>query len=179
MGKTNVNKKTSQIALLGVLGAEALALSFLENFIPAIPGLPPGAKPGFSNIVTMFTASTLGFPSALAITILKSVFAFITRGATAGLMSFAGGLLSTILMVLLLKWQKNPFGIMGVSVASAVAHNAGQLLVACILSGTPALALGYGPLLLLFAIITGAITGAILKIVIPALEKQTKSIVQY
>ena len=37
MGKTNVNKKTSQIALLGVLGAEALALSFLENFIPAIP----------------------------------------------------------------------------------------------------------------------------------------------
>lgn len=176
MGKTNVNKKTSFIALLGVLGAEALALSFLENLIPAIPGLPPGAKPGFSNIVTMFTANAFGFPSALAITVLKSVFAFLSRGATASFMSFAGGLLSTIVMVILLKWKKNPFGIMGVSVMSAIAHNAGQLIVACIISGTPALIWGYGPLLLLFAVVTGAITGAILRIVMPALEKQKKAL---
>ncbi|MBQ1895476.1 MAG: Gx transporter family protein, partial [Clostridia bacterium] len=106
MGKTNINKKTSFVALLGVLGAEALALSFLENFIPAVPGLPPGAKPGFANIVTMFTASTMGFLPALAITVLKSLFAFVTRGATAGMMSFAGGLLSTIVMVLLLRLKK-------------------------------------------------------------------------
>lgn len=176
MGKTNINKKTSRVALLGVLGAEALALSFLENFIPAVPGLPPGAKPGFSNIVTMFTASTMGLWSALGITLIKSIFAFITRGLTAGLMSGAGGLFSTIIMVLLLKWKKNPFGIMGISVASAVAHNIGQLIVACILSGTPALIWGYGPLLLLFAVVTGAVTGAILKIVLPALEKQKKAL---
>ena len=173
MGKTNIDKKTFSVALLGVLGAEALALSFLENFIPAIPGLPPGAKPGFSNIVTMFTAGTMGFLPALAITVIKSVFAFVTRGATAGLMSFAGGLLSTVVMVLLLRLEKNPFGIMGVSVASAVAHNAGQLLVACILSGTPALVLGYGPLLLLFAVVTGSVTGVVLKVIMPALEKQS------
>ncbi|MBR6512743.1 MAG: Gx transporter family protein [Clostridia bacterium] len=176
MGKTNINKKTSFVALLGVLGAEALALSFLENFIPAIPGLPPGAKPGFANIVTMFTASTMGFLPALAITVIKSVFAFITRGATAGMMSFAGGLLSTIVMVLLLRLKKNPFGILGVSVASATAHNAGQLAVACIISGTPALILGYGPLLLLFAVITGSVTGVVLKIVLPALEKQSSKL---
>ena len=57
--------------------------------------------------------------------------------------------------------------------ASATAHNAGQLAVACLLSGTPALIAGYGPLLLLFAVITGAVTGVILKIVLPALEKQS------
>ena len=176
MGKTNINKKSSRVALLGVLGAEALALSFLEIFIPAVPGLPPGAKPGFSNIVTMFTASTMGLCSALAITLIKSIFAFIARGVTAGLMSGAGGLLSTLIMVLLLKWKKNPFGITGISVASAVAHNLGQLIVACILSGTSALVWSYGPLLLLFAIITGAVTGAILKIILPALEKQKKAI---
>ncbi len=172
MSKANINRKTAYVALLGVLAAEALALSFLENFLPAVPGLPPGAKPGFSNIVTMFTASTLGFPSALAITLIKSLFAGLTRGLTAGLMSGAGGLLSTIVMVLLLKWKKNPFGILGVSIASAIAHNLGQLIVACVISGTPALAIGYGPLLLVFALVTGAITGTLLKIILPALEKQ-------
>lgn len=170
--KFNIDKRTSFIALVAVLGAQALAISYLENFIPAVPGLPPGAKPGFSNIVTMFAASTLGFPGALCITLIKSVFAGITRGTTAFLMSGVGGLFATVAMVLLLRIHKNPFGIMGISVAAAVAHNAGQLLVACIISGTPALVAGYGPFLLLFAVLTGAITGTILKIVMPALQKQ-------
>ncbi len=171
--KINIDKKTSFIALVAVLGAQALALSYLENFIPAVPGLPPGAKPGFSNIVTMFAASSLGLPGALCITLIKSVFAGITRGATAFLMSGVGGLFATIVMVLLLRMQKNPFGIMGISVMAAIAHNAGQLLVACWISGTPALVAGYGPFLLLFAVLTGAVTGTILRIVMPALQKQT------
>lgn len=171
--KINIDKRTSFIALVAVLGAQALALSYLENFIPAVPGLPPGAKPGFSNIVTMFAASSLGLPGALCITLIKSVFAGITRGATAFLMSGVGGLFATIAMVLLLRMQKNPFGIMGISVMAAIAHNAGQLLVACWISGTPALVAGYGPFLLLFAVLTGAVTGTILRIVMPALQKQT------
>lgn len=170
--KFNIDKRTSFIALVAVLGAQALAISYLENFIPAVPGLPPGAKPGFSNIVTMFAASTLGFPGALCITLIKSVFAGITRGVTAFLMSGVGGLFATVAMVLLLRIHKNPFGIMGISVAAAVAHNAGQLLVACIISGTPALVAGYGPFLLIFAVLTGAVTGTILRIVMPALQKQ-------
>ncbi len=171
--KINIDKRTSFIALVAILGAQALALSYLENLIPAVPGLPPGAKPGFSNIVTMFAASTLGLPGALCITLIKSMFAGITRGATAFLMSGVGGLFATIVMVILLRMRGNPFGIMGISVMSAVAHNAGQLLVACILSGTPALVAGYGPFLLLFAVLTGAVTGTILRIVMPALQKQT------
>lgn len=174
MAKDKISKKTKYIALIGILGAQALVLSLIENFIPAIPGLPPGAKPGFSNIVTMFTASTLGLFPALGITLIKSIFAGITRGATAFFMSLCGGVLSTLVMVAILKLPKNPFGIVGVSIASATAHNAGQLAVSCIISGTPALVWGYGPLLLLFAIITGAVTGTILKIVMPALEKQNK-----
>ncbi len=173
MSKEKITGKTGYIALLGILSAQALVLSLLENFIPAIPGLPPGAKPGFSNIVTMFTASTMGLFPALGITLVKSVFAGITRGATAFFMSLCGGVLSTLVMVAVLKLPKNPFGIIGVSIASAAAHNAGQLLVACVISGTPALVWGYGPLLLLFAIITGAVTGTILRIVMPALEKQS------
>lgn len=173
--KNRISPRTQKIALLGILAAEALALSFLESLIPAVPGLPPGAKPGLANIVTMFTASIMGFWSAMAITVVKSLFALLTRGFTAFCMSLAGGVLSTIAMVLLLKWKKNPFGIIGVSIVSAIMFNAGQLAVACVMvAGTKGLAATYGPLLLLFGIIAGAITGTILKLVMPALRKESK-----
>ena len=38
--------KARKTALLGILCAQAIALSFLENLIPSLPFLPPGAKPG-------------------------------------------------------------------------------------------------------------------------------------
>lgn len=173
--KTRISPRTQKIALLGILAAEALALSFLESLIPAVPGLPPGAKPGLANIVTMFTASIMGFWSAMAITVIKSLFALLTRGFTAFCMSFAGGVLSTIAMVLLLKWKKNPFGIIGVSIVSAIMFNAGQLAVACVMvAGTKGLAVTYGPLLLLFGVVAGAITGTILKVVMPALRRESR-----
>lgn len=174
MKKDTVSPRTKRLALLGILGAQALVLSFLENLIPAIPGLPPGAKPGLSNIVTMFTAAAIGPVDALCIAVLKALFAGLTRGLTAGLMSLAGGLLSTLVMVLLLHLKKKPFGILGVSVAAAVAHNAGQLLVACLLSGTAALVWSYGPLLLLFGILAGVLTGIFLKLLFPVLLKQSR-----
>lgn len=164
---------TKKIALLGILGAQALALSALENLIPAFPGLPPGAKPGLSNIVTMYTAARIGFPEALYITLIKAIFAGLTRGPAAFFMSISGGLLSTTVMFVLLRLQSRPFGIAGISVAAAVAHNTGQLLAAMILTGTSAV-VGYAPVLGFFAIITGLVTGAILKIVLPALDKQSK-----
>ncbi|MBQ9066270.1 MAG: Gx transporter family protein [Clostridia bacterium] len=174
-GKTQVDPRTQKLALLGILAAQALALSFLENLLPAIPGLPPGAKPGLANIVTMFTASIMGFWSAMAITVIKSLFALITRGFTAFCMSLAGGVLSTVVMVLLLRWKKNPFGILGVSIVSAVFFNAGQLGVACLLmAGTKGLVTSYGPLLLLFGILSGTLTGAILRVLLPALQKESR-----
>ncbi|MDD6011596.1 MAG: heptaprenyl diphosphate synthase, partial [Oscillospiraceae bacterium] len=58
--------RAKKTAFLGILGALALVLGFLEQLIvPDIPFLPVGAKPGLSNIVTMYTACTLGFPGAL------------------------------------------------------------------------------------------------------------------
>lgn len=169
--KLRVRPATQRVALLGILGAMALVLAFMENQIPAVPGLPPGAKLGLANIVTMFAAYTMGFGSAMTITVIKALFAG-TRGLTAFFMSLTGGVLSTLIMCALIRLRNSPFGILGVSISSAVGFNAGQLLVACIMSGTPALVTGYGPLLLLFAILTGALTGTVLRLVLPALEKQ-------
>ena len=51
-----MKKKAERIALIGLLGALALVLGILENLLPPLPGMPPGAKAGLSNLVTMFAA---------------------------------------------------------------------------------------------------------------------------
>ncbi len=165
--------KTQKIALLGILGAQALALSFFENLLPAMPFLPPGVKLGLSNIVTMFTAGTMGFFPALAVTLIKSLFALLTRGVTAFFMSFGGGFLSTIAMCLMIKFVKEKAGYIGIAVVSSLSHNFGQLIVSIIITGTTAM-ISYAPILLLSGIVMGIITGIILKAVMPLLMKQSK-----
>lgn len=165
---------TRKIALTGIMCALALALSYLETLIPAYPGFPPGAKPGLSNIVTMFMAGSSGTSYAFFITIIKGLFAGVTRGFTAMLMSLSGGILSTAAACLLFRFAKNKLGYIGISIVCAVCHNIGQLAAACIISGTASLVVGYGPLLLIFAVVTGLLTGAILKAVMPTLAKIAK-----
>ena len=171
----NKNKDlTRKIALTGIMCALALALSYLETLIPAYPGFPPGAKPGLSNIVTMFMAGSAGPLYAFFITVIKGLFAGVTRGFTAMLMSLSGGILSTSAACLLFRFAKNKLGYIGISIVCAVCHNIGQLAAACIISGTASLVVGYGPLLLIFAVVTGLLTGAILKAVMPTLAKIAK-----
>lgn len=165
-----MQKKARKIAVCGLLGALALVLSFLEGMLPPLPGLPPGAKPGLSNIVTMFATGTLGLPGALFIAALKGGFAFLTRGVTAGLMSLSGGLLSTLAMWLV--WKKTRFSPVLTGVCGALAHNASQLSVALLLTG-PA-ALFYIPALLFLSVVCGVCTGLVLQLILPILQKLSK-----
>lgn len=168
------NTKAKKVALMGVLGALALALSAMEGLLmPNAAFLPPGAKPGLSNIVTMFAASCVSVTATFYVVLIKAFFALITRGATAFFMSLSGGLLSAIIMTLMLKLKKESISLIGVGIVSALFHNIGQLLVSFIMTGTSAV-LGYAPYLLLFGVITGFVTGSILKVVIPAIEKVMK-----
>lgn len=163
--------KINKTAFLGIFGAVALVLSFLESMlVPDIPFLPVGAKPGLSNIVTMYIAGTMGFPGAIYITMLKALFALITRGATGAFMSFCGGFLSTVAVCLLIKYQGRIFSYLGLGIIGAVLHNMGQLAAACVVSGTFAL-FNYGKYLLIFALITGAVTGTVLMLLMPRLSK--------
>ncbi len=166
--------KVHRIALAGILGAQALALAWLESLLPAFPFLPPGAKPGLSNIVTMFAVSALSFGDAFFIVLIKAGFAGITRGLTAFLMSLCGGMMSLLIMWLLLKkLKKNPFGLIGTGICCALAHNLGQLIAAAIITDTVTVA-GYAPALLVFGVATGIVTGCIFKAVSPILIKQSK-----
>lgn len=165
-GRPNLSPRTQKTTLLGMLGGVALALSFLENLIPGLPGLPPGAKPGFSNIAVMAAASHLGLPGTLCIVLLKAGYALFSRGASASFMSLAGGVLSMAVMLLLLRGRRNPFGAVGAGILCALAHNSGQLLAAWALTGTHAI-FGYAPVLMLFALLTGIATGAVYGAVSP------------
>lgn len=166
--------KVNRIALAGILGAQALALAWLESLLPAFPFLPPGAKPGISNTVTMFAVSALKKSDALFIVLLKAGFAGITRGFTAFLMSLCGGMVSLLVMILLLGGKrKNPFGLIGTGVCCALGHNLGQLGAAAIITDTVTI-MGYAPALAAFGAVTGIVTGCIFKQAYPILIKQSK-----
>ena len=153
------------LALTGLLGAVALALSFLEGLLPPLPLLPPGAKLGLSNLATMYAAGALGLPYALFLAVFKGCFALLTRGAVAGCMSLAGGLLSTLVMWLTFRKARTSLAVVGV--CGALSHNAAQLLVAYAITSTPVTF--YLPFLLVFGVLTGLLTGLVLKLTLPPL----------
>lgn len=164
-------KKTKRIALTGILTALAIALSALESLLT--PLLPAGAKPGLSNIVTMFTAKTLGAGYALSVAVVKSLFVLITRGTTAFAMSLAGGAASVGVMVLLIKFGKTKIGCIGIGVAGALTHNLMQLIVSYLIMNVNVLY--YAPALIVFALVSGSITGILLHVTVRTLEKRTAS----
>ena len=154
-------EKSRKIALAGLLGALALVFAYVESLFPPLPLMPPGAKPGLSNIVTMLAAGTMGLPYAIFVALIKGVFALLTRGAAAGAMSIAGGLLSAAAAWIIL--TKTEISYITVGIICAVLHNTGQFFVAYFLTGTGILY--YIPALLIFGICTGVVTGLLLKLV--------------
>lgn len=159
--------RAGRVALTGLLGALALALSMVEGMLPPIPGMPPGARLGLSNIVTMYAAGGLGLWYAIGISAVKGCFALLTRGGVAGIMSLSGGLFSTAVMWMLLR--KTGASLSLVAVCGAIAHNMAQLAAARVLIDAPVLF--YLPPLLLFGVLTGLATGTVLKLTMPHLNR--------
>lgn len=160
-------------ALDGILAAVTLVLTFIEGMIPDIAFLPPGAKLGLSNIAIMFTVLTVGIGDGLVLVFIKSGFVFLTRGLSSAFMSISGGLVSFIalaLIVIISKKTNKQFSYIAASVICAVMHNTGQTAAASIYMQTN-LITAYLPLLIILGIFSGAVTGVILKTVMPNLLK--------
>ncbi len=159
MSKHPMNAGT--VARLGLLTAVALVLGYVEHLIPitAIPGI----KLGLANTVLLYALYLMDVPSAIFLMILKVGLGGLFYGGFAAMLySLAGGILSLIVMILVKKTRG--VSVIGVSVCGAAAHNVGQILIACFVVGTRA-ALAYLPVLLVAAVITGALTGVIAKYV--------------
>ncbi len=159
------------VSRFGMLTAVALVLGWVEQFIP-IGGIP-GIKLGLANTVLLYAIFLMDTKGSWLLMFLKVVLSgFLFAGLAAMLYSFAGGLLSLIVMLLLHKARG--FSIVGVSVAGAVGHNIGQLLIACFMV-TPRAALSYFPILLIAGVVTGLLTGVAANSVIQALQTGSKN----
>lgn len=170
MKKKNLTLNLTQNALMC---ACAIVLSIFESFIPDLPFIIPGMKPGLANIVTMTAIEGFGFSSALYVTVAKSAFVLITRGFTAFLMSFSGGLASMLVMYLLLKSKAFSFGCIGTGIAGAFTHNIAQLAMASLLTDT--LIFFYLPIISLISFVTGTITGTAVYFILPPVLNALKT----
>lgn len=157
----------SYASVTGMLLALAAALTTIESLLSAF--LPAGVRIGLANIVVLCAAECINAPTALMITVLKSVFVLLTRGFTAGVMSLCGGLPAFAATVLLLK--KTSASYIGVSVSGAALHIFGQLTAACFFTGS-AYTLYYAPLLLVTATASGFFTGAVSGRLVPQLKNR-------
>ena len=147
----------SAIAKLGLLTAVALVLGYFEHLLPVI-GIP-GIKLGLANTVLLYALYLLDIPSAILLMFLKvGLSGLLFGGAAAMLYSFAGGVVSLIVMILARRMKG--LSVVGVSVLGALAHNAGQMAVACFVVETRAI-LAYLPVLLIAAAVTGTLTGLV------------------
>ena len=148
-------KGTRRLALMALLTAVAMILSYVESLLPS-PGVP-GVKIGLANIAVIFALYRFGWKEAAAVSLVRVGMVSLLFGSLGALFySMAGAVLSLAVMVLLRRLDC--FSPVGVSVAGGVAHNAGQVLMAMVLLETQRL-IWYLPVLVLSGLAGGILVG--------------------
>ena len=152
--------KTKKMVFLGLMVGYSLILYILETYIPN-PFIVffPGAKLGLTNIITLVSLLIFGFKETFIIVTVRVILSSIFAGPMSYLLfSIGGAYLSLIVMFLVTKITG--FSVIGVSIAGAIAHNMGQLLVASILVEN-FLMITYLPFMLATSLVTGLFVGIV------------------
>ena len=138
----------------------SLILFLVESLLPPLV-LPPGAKFGLANVVTLIALYLLSEVDALIILLTRIFLSGIFAGSpTIILFSLSGGLLSLVAMILLKRTRK--FSIVGVSAAGGFFHNLGQIFVAIIFMSSQKF-LFYLPIIGTCGIFIGVLIGLLAK----------------
>ena len=167
----STSSKTKRVAIASMFAALALIFSYIEVLIP-LPVPIPGVKIGIANLVIIIALYRLNFKYAFTINMVRIVIAGLLFSGVFGMIySFAGGILSIIVMYLLYRTKK--FSMVGVSMAGGVMHNLGQLLTACLIMETPSL-MSYFPVLLFSGLVSGIVIGIVAYFVEKRLPKEVK-----
>lgn len=167
--------KARQISLCAVMVALALALSFLERFLPLQLLIPlPGIKLGLANTVTLVALYLFQTKYAFWILIPRCLFGAIFGGGITGLVfSLCGGL--PALLTMALSRKVTIFSIYGVSILGAAAHGVGQILAAMALMHSCYVG-GYLPYLLVVSVFTGLLIGSVCAGILRVLPKAMVSL---
>ena len=143
-------------------------MSFLESLIPFNFGVP-GVKIGLANIVVCTAVYTLDRRDAFFISMVRILLSgLLFSGAFSLLYSFAGGIVSFLVMILLTKSDR--FSPIGVCVAGAVSHNLAQIIVASLVMKTNIIVF-YFPVLLFTGAAAGVGVGLLCAVIIRRVEK--------
>ncbi|MBQ8414487.1 MAG: Gx transporter family protein [Clostridia bacterium] len=158
---------TKQLVTISALVAVAMILSYVESMIPAFVAVP-GVKVGLSNIATVFALYALGWPYAIGISVVRVFLSSLLFGNFVGMIySLSGAALALVSMILLKKLDI--FSTVGISVVGGVCHNIGQIIAACIVMETAAIAVYIIPLLF-----SGTIAGVVIGLIAGNLVERVK-----
>ncbi|MBQ4561368.1 MAG: Gx transporter family protein [Clostridia bacterium] len=158
MTSSRVKRLTLDAMLLGV----AMMLSYLEAVLPLSLVIPiPGAKLGLCNVVVtlcFYAVSPLdaGIVSLMRITLTSLLFGNVSSfifSLFGGFFAYAG--------MWLCKFFGDKVSYYGISVLCAALHNIGQCLAGSVLLFSFSI-FSYLPLLLIFAVAFGLVTGAVI-----------------
>ncbi|MDL2235827.1 Gx transporter family protein [Christensenellaceae bacterium OttesenSCG-928-L17] len=161
---------SAAIARLGVLTAVALVLGWLDRMLVISP--VPGVKLGLANLVLLYAIYLMDTKSAVLLMLLKVGLTGLLFGSSAWtlLISFSGGVVSLATMLLFHRILREK--VVLVSMLGAFAHTLGQLLIVVLFHMTPlAFVVSYLPVLALFAVGTGLLTGVVAKYSLRALSR--------
>lgn len=165
-GNTDI-KKIIYLSLFAVL---AIVLSVIETQLPGPDGVP-GIKPGLANILAMVSLVFFSLADTILIIFIGCVMTSLFMGGpTAFVFSICGGILSTAVMWIMLKYTRKYFSFAGIGIAGAIAHNMGQMAAACFIMSDLSVA-AYLPVLLVSGILTGSFTGICSNFIMKALKK--------
>ena len=149
-------EESAQWAHAGMLSALAIVLGYLETFVP-IP--IPGVKLGLANVAILIALARGERREAVTVALIKVLAAGLLFGNPLTMAYSAAGTALSLLVMLPLSHLETLHLAM-LSVAGALAHEAGQLLVAQALLGT-SLVWYSAPPLMVAGLVTGALCGAV------------------
>jgi heptaprenyl diphosphate synthase len=158
------NGYSKEIVYKTVLFLLAVGLNGIELFIPRIPFFP-WLKPGLANIITIIWVFRYGTLDALLFTILRSWisgfyfgFSLITM-----ILSLSGGIAATFTVGVAwsLLGKKGILGSVGLAIAGASVHNAGQLLAVYFLFMKNDAIFYQIPFMMIASLVFGGVTGVL------------------
>ena len=163
--------KNQRLVYIALLAAQAVIISILERAIPFPFAIAPGAKIGLANIITCMALYTLSVRDAGKVVAIRLILAALLGGNLSSFMySASGAFLSFVGMLAVKQLGPKRISLIGVSVAGAVMHNVGQLLIASWIAQTWTVLL-YLPVLSFIGILSGIAIGIIANYLLTHVEK--------
>lgn len=166
-GRENAVGKTKRLVISAILVALGTALGIAENMLQLGAGIFPGGKLGLANIVTLAALYLFGGGTALSVAVVRAILTCAATGMSSLPFSLSGAVLSVAAM-----WaakQYLPCSEVGVSMIGACMHNLAGVTVSALLLSNPYL-YTYFPILLLFSLISGILTGGVAQLALRRLE---------